>query len=110
MASIKTPTQLRKEHPDWTNEQVTETFNGSLMRKIKGVRKDLQGIKDILDTDPMWERDRWAMVYSEFVRRAISLLNPDFTDFLDFDNEDNATPEQEELMAQFFSEGLKKHD
>ena len=100
MASIKSPKQLKEEHPDWTHEQVFHAFDTSLTRKIKGVRNDLQGIKEILETDPMWKKDGWAQWYSEFIRRAIALLNPDFGAPFDMEDE-SITPEQEAVYAEY---------
>ena len=102
MASIKSPKQLKEENPDWSKEQVIESFDKSLNRKIKGIKKDLQGIKDILDTDPMWERDVWAGWYSVFLGKAIAFLKPNFGNPLDFDDENEGTPEQEAVFAEFF--------
>lgn len=105
MASIKSPKQLKEENPDWTKEQVFDAFDKSLTRKIKGVRKDLQGIKAILDTDPMWKGDGWAEWYSEFIRRAVALLNPDFGGPFDMEDDD-ITPEQEAVFAEILAKKL----
>ena len=107
MSSIKTPTQFKAEHPDWTDKQAFNAFEKSLQENIQGIREDLQSIKGALDNDTALQNDGWARWYSEFLRRADSLLNPDFGDPTDFDSDSSATPEQEEVMEQIISARLK---
>ena len=108
MPSMKSPAEIKSEHPNWTEEQVFNAFDESLKEKVQCIRRDIIGIKETLDKDTTLKDDAWAQCYSEFLRRANALLNPDFGNPADFDDDSPTTPEQEEVMEAILAKRLNK--
>ena len=78
---MKTSTQIKAEHLDWTDKQVSDEFDKLMSKDMRSIGKKLRKMKEILDTDPMFSKDDAAEYWSEVFGDSANLIDPDLSGF-----------------------------
>ena len=103
MASLKSPSQLKSEHPEWDDKQAVAEFEKVLDTKVKNAAKMLRKAKEIVETDPLYANDEGAKLYAEMMGEAADCIDPYFglEDPLGFlDEDDQEVKELEKFDAE----------
>ena len=79
--TMKTSTQIKAEHPEWTDKQVAEEFDILMTKDARSIGRKLRKMKEILDTDPMFSKDDSAEYWSDVYRDCANLIDPDLSGF-----------------------------
>lgn len=78
---MKTSIQIKTEHPEWTDKQVSDEFDKLMTKDSQSIGRKLRKMKEILDTDPMFSKDDGAKYWSEVYRDCANLIAPDLSAF-----------------------------
>lgn len=76
MASLKSPSQLKAEHPDWGDKQAVAEFERILDTKVRNAAKMLRAAKSIVETDPLFSKDDGAKLYADLMGEAADCIDP----------------------------------
>ena len=100
MTELTTPTQIKEEHPEWTDKQISEEFDNLAKDKIVDALHVLRTYTYHLKHDPILKDQDGAKELADFVDDEIKGLWPLFAGF-------GVVPfSSEELKA--FDEAVKK--
>ena len=98
---MKTSTQIKSEHPDWTDEQVAKEFETLMDKDAKSIGRKLRKMKKILDTDPISRNDDGYKFWADMFKDAANLADPDLSGFGIMDLDEEETEEFFDRVAKF---------
>lgn len=113
MAALKSPSQLKAEHPEWDEKQAVAEFEKVLDTKVRNAAKMLRKAKEIVETDPLFDKDDGAKLYAEMMGEAADCIDPYFgiddpLGFLDEDDEEFKEMEKFEAECRRYARKTKK--
>ncbi len=76
MAALKSPSQLKAEHPEWDDKQAVAEFEKVLDTKVRNAAKMLRKAKEIVEMDPLFAEDDGAKLYAEMMGEAADCIDP----------------------------------
>ena len=80
-SAMKTTTQIKAEHPEWNEKQISEEFDKLMTKDMHSIGNKLRKMKEILDTDPIYSKDEGAEYWSDVFKDCANLIDPDLSGF-----------------------------
>ena len=78
---MKTTTQIKAEHPEWNEKQISKEFDKLLTKETRSIGKKLRKMKEIIDSDPFFSKDEGAAYWADVFKDCANLLDPDLSGF-----------------------------
>lgn len=110
MAALKSPSQLKAEHPEWDDKQAVAEFEKVLDTKVRNAAKMLRKAKEIVEMDPLYAKDDGAKLYAEMMGEAADCIDPymGLEDPFEEDDEDNEWAKLDEEMMKHTKRAKRK--